>query len=78
VSVGEQYEFETGTLQAQSYQISRDLSSWVASLGVAVQNNGGGKETYGLILTFTLKDLPNVRLPLAVDPTAIPGLSSSK
>ena len=77
LSFGEQYEFQTNTLEAQSYQISRDLSSLVASFGVSLQDSGG-KESVGVILTFTLKDLPNIRLPLAVDPNSIPGLSGSK
>jgi len=34
---------------------------------------------YGLLLTFTLKDLPNVRLPLAFDPEgALGGGGSGK
>jgi hypothetical protein len=77
-SLQEQYEFETNTLEAQTYQISRDLSSWVASVGLTLQDNGGGKENVGVILTFTLKDLPSARLPLNLDPNSIPGVGSSK
>lgn len=76
-SFGEQYEFETSTLEAQSYQISRDLSSWIASFGLNIEDNGG-KQTVGLILTFTLKDLPSVRLPMNFDPSTIAGLGGSK
>jgi hypothetical protein len=50
----------------------------VASFGVSVQDNGSGQKNYGVVLTFTLKDLPNVRLPMAFDPTSIPGLSGAK
>lgn len=71
LNVAEQYEFETNTLQAQTYTLCRDLSSWVASFGFLLQNNGGGKDTVGLILTFTLKDLPTVRLPFTADPSAL-------
>ncbi|MEI9897968.1 MAG: hypothetical protein WDN28_29955 [Chthoniobacter sp.] len=76
-SFGEQYEFETSTLEAQTYSISRDLSSWVASFGLTLEDDGG-KQTVGLILTFTLKDLPSVRLPAAFDPSTIAGLGGSK
>jgi lipopolysaccharide assembly outer membrane protein LptD (OstA) len=76
-SASEQYEFEANLLEGQTYQINRDLSSWVASLGCLIQNNGGGKQTIGLILTFTLKDLPSVRLPLSFDPGSLAGLSGS-
>jgi hypothetical protein len=75
-SVAEQYEFETSTLEEQTYTVSRDLSSWIASIGLDVQNSGGVK-SYGVILSFTLKDLPNVRLPLTLDPNSLTGLTSS-
>jgi len=75
-SVGEQYEFATSTLEAQTYSFSRDLSSWIASFGINIEDNGG-KSTYGVIFTFTLKDLPNVRFPLTLDPSSIAGLGGS-
>jgi hypothetical protein len=65
-SFAERYEFEASTLEGQTYQVHRDLSSWVASLGVNVRDNGG-KEEVGVLLTFTLKDLPSVRIPLSLD-----------
>jgi LPS-assembly protein len=67
-SVEEDYEFEDSTLESQRYQIHRDLSSWVASLGVIVRDNRGGESEYGILLTFTLKDFPAVSLPLGFDP----------
>ncbi len=81
-SFREAYEFDDSTLESQRYELHRDLSSWVASLGVVVLNNGGGVNTsgdsatneYGVILTFTLKDIPGIRIPLALDP---PGSSTS-
>jgi lipopolysaccharide assembly outer membrane protein LptD (OstA) len=75
-SFGEQYEFETSTLEQQTYAISRDLSSWIASFGINIEDNGG-KQNVGVILTFTLKDLPTVRLPVAVDPSTVAGLGGS-
>lgn len=79
-SFREIYEFETSVLEGQTYQLHRDLSSWVASLGVVVRDNGGVKRTtsnsteeFGLILTFTLKDVPGVRIPLSVDPEGLLG-----
>lgn len=76
-SFGEQYEFETNTLEAQTYAFSRDLSSWICSFGLNIEDNGG-KSTYGVIFTFTLKDLPNVRFPLTLDPNSVAGLGGSK
>ena len=70
----DQYEFADGTLQQQNYEIHRDLSSWIASLGFTVKENrnsitGESVTDFGVVLTFTLKDLPNLRLPLSVRPS---------
>ncbi|MFL6526773.1 MAG: LPS-assembly protein LptD [Chthoniobacterales bacterium] len=67
VGVSEQYEGATGVLEQQRYSIYRDLTSWVASLGAVVRDNGGVKE-YGVLLTFTLKALPKFSFDLNVDP----------
>jgi hypothetical protein len=61
------YEMDDSTLQYQSYSIHRDLASWTMALGGLVRDNLGEKE-YGLVLSFTLKDFPNVSIPLDLDP----------
>jgi LPS-assembly protein len=66
-SFRESYEIEDSTLENQRYELHRDLSSWVASLGFTVRDNRG-VDSYGVLLTFTLKDLPSIHLPLSVDP----------
>jgi len=71
-SFAERYEFADSTLESQTYQIHRDLSSWVASLGVNVRDNGG-KEEFGVLFTMTLKDLPSVRIPLSLDADSLAG-----
>jgi len=74
------YENQDKTLEYQSYEVHRDLSSWVASLGVLARNNGTGAKPnydYGVILTFTLKALPNVRLPVSFDPAGSRNSDSS-
>ncbi len=71
-SLREAYEFTDNLLESQRYEIHRDLSSWVASLGVVARtSSSGGKEVndYGVVLTFTLKDLPDVKLPVNFDPS---------
>ena len=75
LSFMDQYEFSDSTLQSQSYEIHRDLSSWIASLGFTVRENynkttGQNVADVGVVLTFTLKDLPNLQLPLAAHPGA--------
>jgi LPS-assembly protein len=67
IAVQEQYEANTGILEQQRYAVYRDLTSWVASLGAVVRDNGGVKE-YGLLLTFTLKAFPKLGLDLNFDP----------
>jgi len=67
VGAYERYEASTEFLEEQRYTVYRDLTSWVASLGAVIRNNGGVKE-YGVLLTFTLKALPKVSFDLNFDP----------
>ena len=74
VSFSEGYEFSDNTLQSQNYEIYRDLSSWIASLGFSVRENhnsttGQSVSNVSIVLTFTLKDLPNLRLPFTAHPS---------
>lgn len=66
-SVYGQYEAEDNLLLYQRYMIHRDFSAWTASIGTQVQNNQGGDTNYGLLFVLTLKDAPQVTLPLAFD-----------
>ncbi len=66
------YEASTGFIEEQSYTVYRDLTSWIASLGTVIRNNGGIKE-YGVLLTFTLKALPKFSFDLSYDPSAPEG-----
>ncbi|MGI8889493.1 MAG: LPS-assembly protein LptD [Chthoniobacterales bacterium] len=67
VGIFEQYEANTNIVEQQRIAIYRDLTSWVASLGGIIQNNGGVKQ-YGVLLTFTLKAFPKFGLDLNFDP----------
>jgi LPS-assembly protein len=67
VAVQEQYEASTRTLEQQRYAVYRDLTSWVASVGAVIRDNGGVRE-YGVLLTFTLKAFPKLGLDLNFDP----------
>ncbi len=70
VSFQEQYEMDDGTLEYQRYMLHRDLTSWIASIGAIVRDNGGGQEEFGFLMTFTLKDFPAINIPLNLDPDA--------
>jgi hypothetical protein len=67
VGMQEQYEATTHSLQQQRYSIYRDLTSWVASFGGVIQDNGGVRQ-YGLLLTFTLKAFPKLGADFNFDP----------
>jgi lipopolysaccharide assembly outer membrane protein LptD (OstA) len=73
-SARDEYEFVNSTLENQVYQVHRDLSSWVASFGVQVENNGPGSNPrllYAVLFTMTLKDLPGATIPFTFDPDSI-------
>jgi LPS-assembly protein len=72
VSLYEQYEFESSTWQYQRYMIHRDLSTWVASFGAQVRDNQGGDTDLGVLLLLTLKDAPQVTLPIQFDQATSP------
>jgi LPS-assembly protein len=67
VGLQEQYEAATHTLEEQRYSVYRDLTSWVASFGAVVRDNGTVKE-YGVLLTFTLKAFPKLGVNFNFDP----------
>jgi LPS-assembly protein len=67
-SILEEYDQTTGRLGVQKYTVHRDLSSWIASLGLYENNNGGNKTTYGAELILTLKDLPKFGFPVNLSP----------
>jgi hypothetical protein len=67
---------------SETYMINRDLSSWIMSFGLQVFNNQtsssqSAQTQYGALLTFTLKDFPQVTVPLALSPSGGQGGSSS-
>jgi LPS-assembly protein len=62
------FEMDDGTMEFQSYSVSRDLSSWVASVGAMVRDNRNGLSDYGLLFSLTLKDFPQLSVPLDIDP----------
>ena len=69
VSMNHVYEAKDRLLEYQSYSVHRDLSSWVVSVGGLVRRTGNGVNNYGLVLNFTLKDFPEISIPLDIDPS---------
>ncbi|HEY1048263.1 MAG TPA: hypothetical protein VGE39_00855, partial [Prosthecobacter sp.] len=62
------FEADDGTLEFQSYNFTRDLSSWVASVGVMARDNRNGVSDFGILVSFTLKDFPQFNFDLDIDP----------
>jgi LPS-assembly protein len=67
VGFQEQYEASTRVLEQQRYSVYRDLTSWVASVGAVIRDNGGVNE-YGVLFTVTLKAFPKFGFDLNFDP----------
>ena len=67
----ERVEFADRLVEAQSYSLYRDLSSFVASFVVTVRNNSTATKSsnndYGVLLNITLKDFPRLNLPVGFD-----------
>lgn len=74
LSASSRYNFTFERWDVQRYMVHRDLSSWVLSAGLLFTDNratyGGrtsGEVGVGVLLMMTLKDAPQVNLPLAFD-----------
>jgi len=61
------YEFEDSTFESQQYTLHRDLNTWTAALGLMFRDNRGGEDETGVVLSLTLKDFPNLTVPLGID-----------
>jgi hypothetical protein len=64
------YEFEDSTIDYQRISLHRDLASWTASIGGIVRQTGLGDEEYGIILSLTLKEFPQVNIPVDFNPSS--------
>ncbi len=67
-SMNHVYEMDDSTMEFQSYSVTRDLTSWVASIGAMQRDNRNGQTEFGILFSLTLKDLPSVTIPLDIDP----------
>jgi len=61
------WEFDDNTLEVQQYAVYHDFDSWTASLGFQIREHRNNKSEYGVMLNFTLKEFPQVNLPLSID-----------
>ncbi len=68
VGMIQRYEIDDSVLEYQQYTIHRDLTSWVASLGASVRDNRAEELEFGIVFTMTLKEFPQLGLPLELDP----------
>jgi LPS-assembly protein len=71
-SAYQRWELDDSVLETQQYSIHRDLVSWTAALGAIMRDNRGEDE-FGVVFTMTLKEFPQVALPLNLDPQGAAG-----
>lgn len=62
------FEGDDGTMEFQSYSLTRDFSSWLFSIGALFRDNRTGVSDYGLLLGFTLKELPQFNFDFDFNP----------
>lgn len=68
-SIRQRWELDTSNLDTQQYSLHRDLTSWTASLGAVIRDNGG-VDDYGVLFTMTLKEFPQFNIPVNLDPNS--------
>ena len=69
VGMRHRYEFDDSTLELQQYTLHYNLTSWTAAFGALVRDNRGGEQELGVVFMMTLRDFPQVSLPIELDPT---------
>ena len=62
VRMGDYFNAENGTLQAQTYTIYRDMRSWTGAVSFRVIDNNTGPTDYTVAVTFSLKAMPSQAL----------------
>ena len=63
------YEFDDSVLELQQYTLHYNMTSWTAAFGALMRDNRGGDNELGLVFMLTLRDFPQVSLPVELDPT---------
>ena len=71
------YDIVTRISESQQYSIDRDLRSWLASLMLVIREQDAKKDV-AILLSFSLKDVPKVSLPIKYDTGSYDGGASSK
>ena len=61
------FEADDSTLESQYYTLHYDMNSWTAGVGGVVRDHRGTEE-FGVVLVLTLKEFPQVSLPLELSP----------
>lgn len=68
LSTNHVFEGDDATMEFQSYSLTRDFSSWLFSIGALFRDNRTGVSDYGLLLGFTLKELPQFNFDFDFNP----------
>jgi LPS-assembly protein len=68
VSALHRYEFDDATLELQQYAVHYDTGSWTLGVGGLIRDHRG-EEEFGLMFLATLKDIPQISIPIEIDPS---------
>lgn len=62
------FEVDDSTMELQQYAVHYDTGAWTLGVGGLIRDHRGTEE-YGLILMATLKDIPQISIPIEIDPS---------
>ena len=65
------YEFDDSVLELQQYTLHYNMTSWTAAFGALVRDNRGGDNELGIVFMLTLRDFPQLSLPVELDPSGM-------
>ncbi len=66
LGIVQQWEFDDSTMEWEQYTVHRNFENWIVSAGLTRRDNRVRSE-YGFMVSFTLKDFPDVTMPFRID-----------
>jgi len=68
IGMEHRYEFDDSTLELQQYTVHYNMTSWTAAIGALVRDNRTGEDELGVVFMMTLRDFPQINMPLELAP----------
>lgn len=73
IGMQHRYEFDDSVLELQQYTLHYNMTSWTAAFGALVRDNRDGEDELGIVFMMTLRDFPQLSLPVELDPSGLGG-----